>query len=257
MQLTVAPQAAAIGRKSYIYAIVAGGSLGIEGWLGVEGKDVYLITDGGVAAVVSAVAGSKIRPARANLSAHQAVLKRLMTETTPLPMAFGSIATSGEAIHRMLGRNRRSFEEQLGRVAGKVEMGLRVAWNAPNIFEYLVGAPLRAARDRLLAAGGEATRNEKIELGRAFERRLNQQREEHKRKVGRALRSVAAEFKANPCRSEPEVMNVACLVRREAQEQFSTAVETAAKLFDENFTFDYNGPWAPYNFVELELDPEE
>jgi len=134
-----------------------------------------------------------------------------------------------------------------------------VAWNAPNIFEYLVGADaeLRAARDRLLAAGGASTRNEKIELGRAFERRLNQQREEHTRKVGRALASVAAEFKVNPCRSEPEVMNAACLVRREAQEEFRAAVETAAKLFDENFTFDYNGPWAPYNFVELELDLEK
>ena len=262
MQLTLAPEAAAIGGKSYIYAIVAGGeprSRQLFQSLGIEGKDVYLVTDGRVAAVVSGLAGSKIRPARANLSAHQAVLKRLLTETTPLPMAFGSIAASEEAIHRILDRNRRSFEEQLRRVAGKVEMGLRVAWNAPNIFEYLVGvdAELRAARDRLVAAGGECTRNEKIELGRAFEHRLNEQREGHMRKVRRALTSVCAEFKVNPCRSEREVMNVACLVRREAQEEFSAAVETAAKLFDDNFTFDYNGPWAPHNFVELELDLEK
>jgi hypothetical protein len=34
-------------------------------------------------------------------------------------------------------------------------------------------------------------------------------------------------------------------------------VFAAAKLFDNNFTFDYSGPWAPHNFVELELDLEQ
>ncbi len=48
-------------------------------------------------------------------------------------------------------------------------------------------------------------------------------------------------------------MNLACLVRREAQEQFEAGVFEAAKLFDNNFTFDYNGPWAPHNFVELDI----
>jgi hypothetical protein len=45
-------------------------------------------------------------------------------------------------------------------------------------------------------------------------------------------------------------MNLACLVRREAQEEFSAGVFAAAKLFDNNFAFDYSGPWAPHNFVE-------
>ena len=52
-------------------------------------------------------------------------------------------------------------------------------------------------------------------------------------------------------------MNLACLVRRDAQEEFSAGVFEAAKLFDNNFTFDYSGPWAPHNFVELDLNLEE
>jgi hypothetical protein len=27
----------------------------------------------------------------------------------------------------------------------------------------------------------------------------------------------------------------------------------AAKLFDNHFSFDYNGPWPPYNFVNVNL----
>jgi len=245
--------------RSYIYAIVAGGEPRSYPSLGIEGKDVYTVTDGRVAAVVSGLAGSKIRPERANLMAQQAVLKRLMADTTPLPMAFGTIATSPEAIRRILVRNQHAFQEQLQRVAGKVEMGLRVTWDVPNIFEYFVNThtELRLARDRLMSARHEFTQEEKIELGRMFDRLLNEDREDHTRKVERVLAPLCVEFKSNQCRNEHEVMNVACLVQRDAQEAFSAGVFKAAKLFDNNFAFDYSGPWAPHNFVELELDLEQ
>jgi hypothetical protein len=48
-------------------------------------------------------------------------------------------------------------------------------------------------------------------------------------------------------------MNLACLVKRGALPKFETAIFEAAKLFDNNYSFDYNGPWAPHNFVELDL----
>jgi hypothetical protein len=141
-------------------------------------------------------------------------------------------------------------------VAGKVEMGLRVAWDVPNIFEYFVNthAELRLARDRLVGARHEFTQEEKIELGRMFDRLLHDDREDHTRKVERVLARVCVEFKPNPCRNEHEVMNLACLVRRERSEEFSAGVFTAAKLFDNNFSFDYSGPWAPHNFVDLDLE---
>ena len=246
--------------RNYLYAIVAGGEPRSYPSAGIDGKDVYTITEGGVAAVVSGLAGPKIRPQRANLAAHQAVLKGLMADgATPLPMVFGTIAASPEAISKILVRNRRAFQEQLRRVAGKVEMGVRVAWDVPNIFEYFVNthAELRLARDRLVGARHEFTQEEKIELGRLFDRLLNDDREDHTGKVRRALAPVCVEFKANQCRNEREVMNVVCLVRREAQEDFAASVFEAAKLFDNNFAFDYSGPWAPHNFVELELDLEQ
>jgi hypothetical protein len=225
----------------------------------VEGKGVYTIAEGGVVAVVSALADSRIRPQRANLAAHQAVLKCLMEDTTPLPMAFGTVAASPEAVRKILARNRRALEKQLERVAGKVEMGLRVAWDVGNIFEYFVNThpDLRTARDRLVGSRHEFMQDEKIELGRMFDSMLNEDRENHIRSVRSVLAPVCAEFKANPCRSENEIMNVACLVARDAQEEFSAEVFAAAKLFDNNFSFDFSGPWAPHNFVDLDLEIEQ
>ena len=97
--------------RNYLYAIVAGGEPRSYPSAGIDGKDVYTITEGGVAAVVSGLAGPKIRPQRANLAAHQAVLKGLMADgATPLPMVFGTIAASPEAISKILVRNRRAFQ---------------------------------------------------------------------------------------------------------------------------------------------------
>jgi hypothetical protein len=242
--------------RNYLYAIVGGGEPRSYGSLGIDGNDVYTITVGRVAAVASGLISPKIRPQRANLAAHQAVLKRLMAETTPLPIAFGTIAASPEAIRGILTRHQRAFYAQLQRVGGKVEMGLRVAWDVPNIFEYFVNthAELRLARDRLVGSRREATQDEKIELGRMFDRLLNEDRESHVQQVERALGSVCFETKANQCRTEREVMNLACLVGRDAQAEFDAAVFAAAKQFDNHFAFDYSGPWAPHNFVELDLE---
>jgi hypothetical protein len=49
-------------------------------------------------------------------------------------------------------------------------------------------------------------------------------------------------------------MNLACLVARDRQEDFAGAVFQAAQLFDNDFAFDYNGPWAPHNFVDVEVE---
>ncbi len=242
--------------RHYIYAVVAGDESRAFPSLGLEGRDVYTIGDGRVAAVVSGLTSSRIRPERAHLKAHYAVLKRLVEDTTPLPMAFGTIADNPQAIRKILAQNRRAFEEQLARVAGKVEMGLRVTWDVPNIFEYFVNThtELRLVRDRLMSARHEFSQEEKIELGRMFDRLLNEDRENHTARVEHVLAPLCVEFKANPCRNEHEVINLACLVKRDAQEEFSAGVFTAAKFFDNNFSFDYSGPWAPHNFVELDLE---
>jgi len=36
--------------------------------------------------------------------------------------------------------------------------------------------------------------------------------------------------------------------------RFRPAVFAAAQLFDNHFSFDFSGPWAPHNFVEIDLE---
>lgn len=249
---------AASNSGRYLYAIVTAPGERTYDFAGIDGAPVYSITKGKVAAVVSDVPNDRIRPERRHLAAQQAVLKGLMQAVPALlPMSFGIIAESPKAVQEILTRNHDTLARQLQRVAGKVEMGLRVSLDVPNIFEYFVNThpELRTARDRFLGPNRNPSQDDKIELGRMFDLLLQEDRETYADRVAEILSPCCVEIKRNKCRNESEVMSLACLVGREAGDQaaFEAGVFAAAKLFDNNFAFDYNGPWAPHNFVELDL----
>jgi len=239
----------------YLYAITDAVELPAYGNIGINGAAVYLVSQGSVAAVVSDITEKRIRPERKNLAAHNIVVKRLMDETTVLPVAFGTIADSTKALLNILKENRRTFAEQLDRVRGKVEMGLRVNLDVPNIFEYMVNhhQELADLRDEVIGKQRGPSQTDKIEMGRLFDHLLTQDREQHTEAVMRVLGSHCADIKQNPPREEKEVMHLACLVDRDAQKDFEDGVFEAAKRFDNNFSFDFNGPWAPHHFVNVAL----
>ena len=199
----------------------------------------------------------RIRPERRNLGAHHNVLKTLMSRSfVPLPMSFGVVGDNPAAVRRLLARNQAAILDQLRRVAGKAEMGLRVKWEVANIFEYFVDThdELRSLRDRILGGGRMPTHEEKIEIGSSFDRMRTQDRTHFTDAVTSFLSPVCSELKVNKCKDECEVMNLACLVPAERQAAFSRAVFEAARLFDDRYSFDFSGPWAPHNFVSLDLD---
>jgi hypothetical protein len=223
---------------------------------GLNGRTVYWVPHGRVAAVVSDVLETKFRPERRHLAAHHQVLKSLMDEgQAVLPVSFGVVAEDAKALRRILSLNEDAFREQIERVAGKVEMGLRVVWDVPNVFQYIVDMhpELRALRDVLPRGGRGPTQDERITLGRRFEQLLEGDRAAHTASVREVLDKICSEVKGNDPRDETEVMNLACLVGRGDQHAFEEAVLEAAKLFDDNYAFDYSGPWPPYNFVDIDL----
>ncbi|MBI5789439.1 MAG: GvpL/GvpF family gas vesicle protein [Candidatus Schekmanbacteria bacterium] len=239
----------------YLYCIVAEAKGRTYGAFGINGSDVYSVSDGKMAALVSDVPNQKIRPERRNIAAHQEVLKRLMAQGTVLPMSFGVIADSSDGILKILSLNQGVFLAQLKRVENKVEMGLRVSLDAPNLFDYFVQThpEMRSERDRVFGVNREPSQGEKIELGQMFARILEEDRLFFTGMVEEILNPLCFEIKRNPPHNEHQIMNLACLIAKNAQSDFEAGVFKAAGLFDDNFAFDYNGPWAPHNFVEIDL----
>ena len=61
---------------------------------------------------------------------------------------------------------------ELERVCGRVEMGVRVSWDVPNIFEFFVNThlELKNVRDRIFGTKREPNQEDMIEVGRTFDR---------------------------------------------------------------------------------------
>ena len=239
----------------YIYGFTRSDATLSSAINGISGKPIFAISDNGVAAVVSEGPDGKLRPERKNLSAHHGVIKEIMKTLTILPVSFGVVADNEASIKKILKLNHVSFISQLKRLEGKVEMGLKIAWDVENIFEFMVRKhrTLELFRDNIFLKPTGATQEEKLELGRMFETILNEDREKHLAAVQDILKDYCCEIKVNKPKDENTIMKLACLVEKTKMEQFEKGVFEAAKEFDDNYAFDFNGPWAPHNFVDIKL----
>lgn len=244
----------------YLYGLIRAaedidfGCMGLE-HDGAPARVCTLRVDSFAAVISQFPARQKVLPLRKHLDPHHKVLREVMKTRTIVPMTFGHVARSEEEITRALRRNRESIQEQLDRVDGKVEMGVKVKWDVDNIFEYFVSvdAELQAYRDQIFGRSSAPSQGEKIELGRMFEERLNHEREEETERVSEMFRPCCSDLKANPPKSEKQVMDLAFLVDRADVKVFEERVYQVAGTFPAQYVFDYSGPWAPFNFVELDL----
>jgi hypothetical protein len=244
----------------YIYGLIRGEEERDFGRIGLECQGrpglVRTLSAGSVSAVVSEYpASQKILPLRRNLDPHNKVIREVMSSTTIIPMAFGHVARSEDKVIRMLRRNRDDILAELDRVDGKVEMSLKVKWDVDNIFEYFVADDQELAeyRDQIFGRSHAPSQSEMIELGRMFEQRLEKQREEQTERVVEAFRSCCSEFSVAPPKDEKSVMDIAFLVERERLKDFEERVNQVAGVFPAQYLFDYGGPWAPFNFTDLDL----
>src|SRR6185369_11052309 len=73
--------------------------------------------------------------------------------------------------------------------------------------------------------------------------------------VLRRLRDVCVASRTNETVGDRMFLNAAFLVQRSREAAFDKCVQALAKDFDE-FTFQFTGPWPPYNFVAIRMKRE-
>src|SRR5205823_5101757 len=104
----------------------------IKSEIGMAGAKPRLIRCGEIAAVVSEFDDEQVNVTRENVLAHERVVRRVLSETTPLPFRFGTVVTEAQ-LQSYLDSQRDSLKAQLERVRGCVEMSVKVIWNPEDI----------------------------------------------------------------------------------------------------------------------------
>jgi hypothetical protein len=245
---------------TYLYAVVPKDSAPRNlGPIGLEQSEVQSIVRGKLAAVVSQVSKrDEVRPERALLSAHHEVLEEVIRKTPAiLPVSFGTIADGSEEVEELLERYQSDLIDQIEKVRGRVEMGvrLRYATSKPDLFEFLVSSSpeLQQARNELVAAGPDATRDMKINVGQIADNVLGSLREEYAARIEQTVGNLASERVRKPPRKEIDFADVAFLIGHDDRKAFDDAVQRMSGLFPDSFLLSPSGPNAPYDFVNIHI----
>ena len=241
----------------YVYAVGESGHGDMPALQGIFEQPAYRIEAGSLCAIVSECPVATVRAERRHIVATHRVLAALNAKFDILPMTFGTISKQETDLRLFLDEHREALASQLHRIAGAIEMSLRVTLDAPDPIAYLVERTptLRNARERTFGGRRPPSHDARIRLGQMFNEALGQYREAHTAQVMAVVGPACAELISLPVRAEKEVVNLAALVARSKVQGFETAVNDSAAQIDEDVVFSIGGPWPPHNFTQF--DPNE
>jgi hypothetical protein len=237
--------------KLYLYGIIDCSSIIRESICGLEGSGVYNIPYCDIGAVVSEIDQPIQGVSERVVLEHEAVAEKLMEKFTVLPFRLLTILDGRETVLSMMGDYYGDFRDNLDRLRGMVEFGIKVIWPADKV------------KSRIIDASGTKNRNAHL-LDDSVERRFVREKfEEHK--IDRALREKADGYinamdvflgkfatakKLETLRTENLLLSAVYLVTKDNQDNFREAFEHI-RTARNDFKFLFSGPWPPYHFVTL------
>ncbi|MBU0493735.1 MAG: GvpL/GvpF family gas vesicle protein [Chloroflexi bacterium] len=240
----------------YMYCIIRGAAPRQFTTLGVgeRGDPVYTVQFMNLAAAVSDSPLIEYESSRRNMMAHTLVQEEIMREFTMLPVRFGTVAPSAQAIEeQVLQRRFGELTGLLNEMEGRMELGLKAFWYEAIVFNEIVAEnPLiRRLRDSLMGRRSEETYYDRIQLGEMVEAALGQKRDEDAEQILARLRPLVHQTRTNKVITDRMVLNAAFLVDQSRGAEFDQAIQDLDAQLGQRLMFKYVGPVPPYNFVNI------
>ena len=242
----------------YIYGIIATDQRREFGRIGIGERRnvVYTLPYQGLAAVVSQSPIVKYAVTRDNSMAHARVVERVMQEYTILPARFCTIAREEEAIiEKVLKARYQEFIDLLGKMDGKIELGVRARWtDLDAIFVEVVEEhkEIQSMKEALLREKSEQKKYaSKIKIGELVQKALEDKKKREKEELIAALKPFSFDCKENIIYGDMNLVNAAFLVTKEMEPAFDHRIQELEATYGERKKLKYVGPVAPYNFVEV------
>jgi len=224
--------------------------------VGDPNQPVTIISNGRVAALVSAIDQPEILPTRRQMLAHTKVLEAAMADRPVLPMRFGIIVPSPATLLRMIGPRNQELRALLDQIDGRIEVALKASWNEQVMWRQVAAAhPHLAVSGRAMMGRGEQqTYYDRIELGRAIGLALEEQRAAARRQLLATVKPFAVQVKELAPIDDAMFAHFALLVEKTAEPALYETIEALERSKSSGLTFRYVAPIPPYNFVTVTLD---
>jgi hypothetical protein len=227
--------------------------------IGNPPSPVETVSSGSIAGLVSKIPVDQPIGSVEDLLAHQRVLDGTAVRAPVLPVRFGAVVDSPEAIkHELLEPNEETFAEILRELTGQVQYVLRARYIEDVLMREIVEEYPAAQKLRSQIEGrpGETTRAVQLQLGQLVSDAVESKR---KADTSAALEHLANATTATSVRlpsHELDAAHIAMLVPEQEEDEMAQDLNDLAEMWRGRATIRVLGPMAPYDFVAVPA-PEE
>jgi DnaJ-domain-containing protein 1 len=248
--------------RMYLYGVVpACGTPADFGPIGIDGRPVRAVGDGQVAMLAGPVSDaadfSHFTPQQALrcLAEHQRALERVMTDTSVIPLKFGTVARDQRQITDILRAGGQRLADTLSKYGGKVEMDVSVYWgDLQAALAATADDPAVAALKKQIASSSAPTVQQRIQLGQAVKAALDCRRQRLAEELLGDLKGRWPDLLGSPTKDESQILHAAALILREEEGQFDQALERLNAAHEGRLRFRCVGPLPPYSFATVEVE---
>jgi hypothetical protein len=245
-------------RAWYVYGILPGDVELSEDVTGVGDPPtpVRVVRSGDLAALVSEVDPAGPLGSPEDLVAHQEMLDASAAEVPVLPLRFGAVLASEEAVAtELLDAHHDDFTAALDELDGRAQYVVKGRYAEPAILEEILSEDPEAERLRQKIRGRDpdATRDTRIRLGEIINNAISAKREADTQVLGDALAGHCAATVVREPSHERDAVHVALLVDADQEKEMEKAIDGLAQRWAGRVDMRLLGPMAAYDFVGATL----
>jgi Gas vesicle synthesis protein GvpL/GvpF len=239
-------------RACYVYGVVRGKARVPRDLLGLGGADVTVVRHGDLAGVVSEISPGQALGTREDLLAHEDVVETLAAETATLPLRFGAVVTTPDAlIEEMLVPYHDWFMDVLADLSGTREFAVVGVYVEDVLIREVLQEEPEAARlrERIRGLPEDAAYYDRVRLGELIVKAMDEKRQADTEELVAALEPFTVDAAMRTPAGEDTAADVAFLVTEERLPEFEDAVDELGERWAGRVRLRMIGPLAPYDFV--------
>jgi len=213
---------------------------------------VRVVHSDGLAALVSEVDVTQPLGSPEDLRVHKEILDASATELPVLPLRFGAVLASEDAVaEELLAANRDEFAAALSELDGRAEYVVKGRYVEDAILDEVLSENKQAARlrDKIHGKNPDATRDARIQLGELINEGVAAKREEDTRVLGNAMEGHCVASVVREPTHELDAAHVAFLVDTDQEDDMARVIENLAHDWRGWIEVRLIGPMAAYDFV--------
>ena len=241
---------------TYVYGIFPGDIELADDQTGVGDPpgQVRVVHSGDLAALVSDVDPDHALGTPDDLTAHKRILDDSAAEVPVLPLRFGAVLASEDAVaNELLAAHHDEFASALDELEGKAEYVVKGRYVENIILAEVLSENKQAMQlaERIRSASPDATRDARIELGELISNAITAKREQDTRELGDRMDGHCVASLVREPTHERDAVHVAFLIDTEAgqDKDLEEAIDELAGTWEGRIDLRVLGPMAAYDFV--------